>query len=246
MSRFRPRTEQNDEFDDWDAAYVLGRLSPKERHQYEEHLAACRSCRETVSELAGMPGILASLPTDQAIEVLTEEKPVAASNTDLPQLASRVRRSKLRQRIIIGTAGLAVAACAVGATALLLPRETHAQLQQALAVPLNFASVSAANFSVTGKALSVSWGTQLEWICEHSEKPTNTPPGALTYDSSAPSPYQLVVIDKQGKETIAASWQPSDQAEIFPVTTIAIPISQIARVEVRLASTGQVAVRADL
>ncbi|AJT41043.1 anti-sigma factor family protein [Psychromicrobium lacuslunae] len=246
MSRFSSKSQHDDSFNDWDAAYVLGSLSPKERHQYEEHLARCALCREAVSQLAGIPGILGTVPAEQAIQVLTQDAIPPAATQTLPELASRVRRGRLRRRVLIATAGLAVAACAVGTTAVLLPRESHSQIQQALAIPLNFASVSAANFTVTGKALSMGWGTQLEWVCEHSEKTTNTPPNALNYDSSVPSPYQLVVTDKSGKETVAASWQATDQSEIFPVTTIALPITQIAKIEVRLSSTGQVAARANL
>ena len=41
-----------DKFAQWDAAYVLGALSPAERREFEEHLASCPSCQAAVSELA--------------------------------------------------------------------------------------------------------------------------------------------------------------------------------------------------
>ena len=45
----------------WDAAYVLGSLSSVERLAYEAHLSFCPSCRGAVSELGGMPALLAQL-----------------------------------------------------------------------------------------------------------------------------------------------------------------------------------------
>ena len=49
-----------DKFAQWDAAYVLGALSPAERREFEEHLASCPPCQAAVSELAAMPGLLAT------------------------------------------------------------------------------------------------------------------------------------------------------------------------------------------
>ena len=56
----------SDRFATWDAAYVLGALSPAERREYEEHLAGCPACQAAVSELAGLPGLLAQVPPEDA------------------------------------------------------------------------------------------------------------------------------------------------------------------------------------
>ena len=37
---------------EWDAAYVLGALSPAERREFEEHLDECEKCRAAVTELS--------------------------------------------------------------------------------------------------------------------------------------------------------------------------------------------------
>ena len=50
-----------DEFATYDAAYVLGALSPTERMAYEAHLTGCPSCSGAVTELAGLPGLLAKV-----------------------------------------------------------------------------------------------------------------------------------------------------------------------------------------
>ncbi|RPF22617.1 anti-sigma factor family protein [Myceligenerans xiligouense] len=69
-----------DRYADWDAAYVLGALSPSDRHAYERHLAACHTCRAAVAELAGMPGLLSTVSPAQA-ESPTQDAPGA---TPLP------------------------------------------------------------------------------------------------------------------------------------------------------------------
>ena len=57
-----------DKFAQWDAAYMLGALSPADRREYEEHLAGCPTCQAAVSELAALPGLLAQVsPADAAM-----------------------------------------------------------------------------------------------------------------------------------------------------------------------------------
>lgn len=48
-----------DEFATYDAAYVLGALSPEDRQAFEQHLQECDRCAAAVRELAGLPGLLA-------------------------------------------------------------------------------------------------------------------------------------------------------------------------------------------
>ncbi|MGA8977984.1 MAG: zf-HC2 domain-containing protein [Pedococcus sp.] len=59
----------NDQYAQWDAAYVLGALVGAERAEYEEHLAGCAACRAAVAELAGLPGLLGQLSPAEAIAV---------------------------------------------------------------------------------------------------------------------------------------------------------------------------------
>ncbi|WP_164861876.1 zf-HC2 domain-containing protein, partial [Microbacterium sp. CPCC 204701] len=35
-------------FADWDAAYVVGALSPADRRMFEEHVDACLACRDAL------------------------------------------------------------------------------------------------------------------------------------------------------------------------------------------------------
>ena len=87
-----------------DGAYVLGALSASERIRFEEHLPGCAACRESVQELAGVPGLLSRVPLEQ---VLTPE-PVP--QTLWPRLVAEAQRDRRRSRWRSATVGLAVAA----------------------------------------------------------------------------------------------------------------------------------------
>jgi Putative zinc-finger len=57
----------DDRYSDWDASYLIGALSADERREYERHLTECAACRGQVAELAGLPGLLAAVPTAQVL-----------------------------------------------------------------------------------------------------------------------------------------------------------------------------------
>jgi hypothetical protein len=77
MTRFRPNgaslgdpaSSGIDEYALWDAAYVLGSLCSADRRAFEARLGACGSCRQCVSELSAMPGLLARLTYDAVAEI---------------------------------------------------------------------------------------------------------------------------------------------------------------------------------
>lgn len=58
-----------DPYTDWDGAYVLGALSSGDRCEYEEHLNTCAPCSQAVADLAGLPGLLAKVPLEQALQM---------------------------------------------------------------------------------------------------------------------------------------------------------------------------------
>ena len=85
-----------DEFALWDAAYVLGALSPMERRQFEEHLALCADCRAAVAELAGIPGLLSQVSAEDVVgntplEALADEP--ESLSVPPSDLVARVGRS---------------------------------------------------------------------------------------------------------------------------------------------------------
>jgi hypothetical protein len=62
-----------DEFALYDAAYVLGALSPADRRDFEDHLKVCATCAGSVGELAGLPGLMSRVSIDQ---LTAEPEPV--------------------------------------------------------------------------------------------------------------------------------------------------------------------------
>jgi len=57
-------TGDGDDYATWDAAYVLGSLSPADRREFEGHLTVCPFCSQAVAELSGMPALLSKLDGD--------------------------------------------------------------------------------------------------------------------------------------------------------------------------------------
>ena len=74
---------EDDAYALWDAAYVLGSLSGSERREFEAHMATCPSCRAAVSELSGIPALLAQL---NAKEVEALDEPSAEAPAMRPEV----------------------------------------------------------------------------------------------------------------------------------------------------------------
>ncbi|MEV6446903.1 zf-HC2 domain-containing protein [Amycolatopsis sp. NPDC051716] len=103
----------SDPYRDWDAAYVLGALSPAERREYEGHLGGCVACAAAVASFAGMPGILSVVPRETSVELL---EPVPPRASLVPGLVRAVRDSRRRgrARVAAALAGAALAGAVAG------------------------------------------------------------------------------------------------------------------------------------
>ena len=101
-----------DEFATYDAAYVLGALSPTERTAFEAHLRTCPACAGAVTALAGLPGLLAKVP----VEDVTDPVAAPVPQTLLPRLLREVAARRRRHRWVTGlTAAAAAVVIATGA-----------------------------------------------------------------------------------------------------------------------------------
>ena len=89
-----------DPYAEWDAAYVLGALATEERHDYERHLRTCADCTSRVAEVAGIPGLLGLVPTDE-VQVSTESPAEPPRADSLPRLlaAAQIGRASCRERV---------------------------------------------------------------------------------------------------------------------------------------------------
>lgn len=218
----------HDDFATWDAAYVLGSLAPAERRAFEEHLRDCDRCSAAVTELAGLPGLLARVPRAQAFELLEPGGPsIEPSPALLTDLLRAARRRRVRRRW--WTAGIATAAAVVvGAAAFVLP----SVLAPALA-PHPAPAASAVMQEVRPSALSADvrliaepWGTRIESRCHYAAAPGET-------DEGRSWTYVLVVTDRAGKQTPVSTWTATEGSTVVPTATTSVPVSDIAAVDIR-------------
>jgi anti-sigma factor RsiW len=98
-------------FADWDAAFVLGALSPSDRRLFEAHLQECALCRDAIVETAPTIALLARVTPDRAESLLEPE--AAGDGPDLARrrelIAAGVGEAQRRRRIR-WAAGLSAAA----------------------------------------------------------------------------------------------------------------------------------------
>ncbi|RSN23026.1 anti-sigma factor [Streptomyces sp. WAC 05977] len=195
-----------DPFATYDAAYVLGALSPEDRSAYEKHLRVCDRCAESVRDLAGIPGLLA-----QAGAPALQEEP---SPDLLPTVLKRVRRGRRIQRTITTTtAGAAVAACVALAVVLTGPVAAAGDPM----TPLG-------DYPVTAEvAMSATeTGTKVDMTC--------------SYGGNRAGDYILVAVGADGGTSELASWRamPKDTAHI--VVGTAMRTGDIKALEIRTPS----------
>ncbi|MCU1420833.1 MAG: putative transrane anti-sigma factor [Microbacteriaceae bacterium] len=235
----------NDPYAEWDAAYVLGSLSATERREFEQHLAECDSCALSVAELAGLPGLLAKVPAEDAL-ALSEAPGIPMPPTLLPRLVRSARRRQRRARAYV--AGGIVAAAAVAAALVLvlptvLPAAEQSQTQQA-SRSLQLSQVVTSPITASIHLVPEGWGTRIEMKCGYGPVPTTGP--APTYDPATARSYAMYVTDKSGKSTEVATWWASPGTTAWPSGTVSLPVDRIASVDVRAVPDGTVLLRGAL
>jgi hypothetical protein len=220
---------------EWDAAYVLGALSPDDRRTFEEHLEGCAECRASVAELAGMPALLSRVPApllgddDHAAPAPIALAPVPRDDhAPLAALARRVRRQRTRRRWV--TSGSAVLAAAAIAVAVIVPMRLDAPPAPTAALTLAQAAPSPLSASVDLTAKR--WGTALTMTCDY-----NAPSAGYTAPGGR---YALYVTDASGTATRVASWSAWPGATIHASGAVDLAVSQLRTVEVRDAASGAV------
>ena len=217
-----------DEFVSYDAAYVLGALSPYDRRDFEEHLKGCPACASAVGELAGLPGLMSKVSEEQ-LDAQVEAPPA----TLLPSLARAVRHEHARRRLVVGTAAAAAALLiAVGASAITHPDSPRPPVATPSSTPsgtanLALSAVIPSPVTASARLVDMAWGTRIDLTCSYNAK-GQFPAGGF--------PYALVVIDRQGVAQQVAAWKALPGRELTVMGASSLSRKDIAAVEVRTLS----------
>lgn len=233
--------EGGDAFRDWDAAYVMGALSPDERRDYELHLEGCESCAAAVAELAGLPALLSKVAPAEASALLGDGEALQPPATLLPRLVHSVRRVRRRRTVSVAL-GLAAAVAAIVLAAPSLMQAavpstgtTTAAVSQA---QIALKPVVPSPLRASIRLLPQPWGTRVEMDCSYANQSAG--PG---YGGPVSADYAMYVTDAAGKATQIATWTAGPGQNTEPAGTTSLSPAQIASVDVRAVSTGAVLLR---
>jgi anti-sigma factor RsiW len=217
-----------DPYASWDAAYVLGSLPASERHDYEQHVAGCRRCRDRLAELSGLPGLLALVGPD----TLDPNGPVSLPNpAPYAVFARKARRRRAGHAVAAAAAVLALVGGTAAVTASLQPAAAPPAAQATgtparAAVQLAFTSTGQRLLAAHGQVTPEPWGTLLAWTCSYSA--AGAEPDSAGYGNTAvPGVYELVVVTTAGQHVSVATWQAGPGSTVSPVATTTIPVGSI-------------------
>lgn len=213
-----------DEFALYDAAYVLGALSPADRREFENHLSVCPACASSVGELAGLPGLMSRVSIDQ----LTAE-PEPVPETLLPSLAREVRRERRRRRLVFGAAA-AAAACLITAGGVAMSRpDSPTRPPVTASAPSGtanraFTAVVPSPVTASARLVDMAWGTRIDLTCAYRSQGR--------YPASA-VPYAMFVVDRHGAANQVATWKALPNRELTVMGSSSQSRRDIASVEIR-------------
>jgi anti-sigma factor RsiW len=172
--------------------YLLGAIEPAQRAAVDRHLAACRSCRAELSDLAGLPSLLRRVPAD-VIRHLTADD-AAQAMPEPPLTAPLARITAIRRRSRRLAAASAVVAGLISASAVQVLHDGAAR-PAAVAAPARAVIVQATN-PVTGTWAAVRYTAQ-PWGTELEVSVTGVAPGTRC---------QLLVTGQHGQVISAGGW----------------------------------------
>jgi len=228
--------DEDHQYATWDAAYVLGSLSPADRREFEAHLSGCPSCTQAVAELSGMPALLSKLDNDTVAAISDQTAEPAMAPNLLPSLLSAVRRRRLRTRLVtwssaaaaavLLTIGVFVGIANLGGHS---PTSQTAQPPQASVSALPMAQVGTTALASTVSLSSQQWGTFIDLRC------VCLAPVYAHHDKLA-----MVVVNRDGTHTRLATWVADPGHTATPAGSISTPVDQIASVQVISADNGKV------
>ncbi|WIM87595.1 zf-HC2 domain-containing protein [Candidatus Mycobacterium wuenschmannii] len=218
-----------DEYATWDAAYVLGSLTPSDRLEYETHLEKCESCRRAVAELSDVPSLLAQIdgPT---VSAMNATAPPVETPDLLPGLLFAVRRQRRRARVL--TWGLGAAASVVLAVSVVLGVSGHTRPSSPPQATVSAQPMNQIGTTALASTVAVSgqhWGTLIDLRC------VCLAPVYAHHDKLA-----MVVVGRDGSHTQLATWVAEPGHTANTAGSISTPVDQIAAVQIVSADNGTV------
>lgn len=214
-------TDRHDEFAEWDAAYVLGALSPGERAVYEQHLADCPECSQSVRGLAVIPGLLGKVAAEDVPGEVSEPPPadLLARTRSLAQ--GEVVSIRRRRRWAISLAAVAASAVLViGGAVWVQQRDTTPP-----GVTVAMQQVHTNPLSATLQLHDKAWGTEVTMKCTYAD--------STQWGSEAV--YGLYVVDDAGHATSISTWSAEPGATAKLTAATAVPRAKIAHLQIRSA-----------
>ncbi|UPK76508.1 zf-HC2 domain-containing protein [Nocardioidaceae bacterium SCSIO 66511] len=188
-----PYAQSSDPFEQYDAAYVLGALSPGDRRDFERHLESCDRCARSVRELAGMPGIMAHA------DPLADDWPAPPlPDTLLPRmLAIREKERRRRNWLVRGLiAGAAAVLMVVVGVAVTVSDDSDDGPSGSSVSALAFKQLVESPVHASGDLNAVDWGTRIDIDCTYD--------AGTGYEERS---YKLVVADADGSRQQVAVWK---------------------------------------
>lgn len=220
--------QPDDRYGDWDAAYVLGALSPADRSEFEAHLAGCPRCQAAVSEVAGLPGLLSQVGPEDAARLtdpqVAEEPPPESLLPTVLATARRERR-RVRTRLLAVAAGLALL---LGGFLLASAMDRLGPADRRIA----FEPVGASGITAVVDLVPVTAGTQVAVECQDAA------------GEHVGTRLSVVVADRQGHRQPVKEWDVKGGKINRPTGEITLQMSQIAAVEIRVTATDALVLRA--
>jgi hypothetical protein len=203
-------TLENDPFATFDAAYVLGALSPEDRQAYELHLQECADCTRSVQELAGLPGLLSQVTPDM---VDSEPLPEGLLSSTLATVAKSRRR---RSAVLVGALAVAAAACIALAVSVAVPASQSE--------PPGVTMTALGDFPVQADIgiEDQGWGTRVYLSC--------------SYHGGRIGDYVLVAVQRDGGVAELASWRAMPQYTARVVVGTPLRRADIQALQVRTRS----------
>lgn len=242
-----------DPYADWDAAYVLGALSPAERREYENHLAGCAACQEAVAELAGMPGLLAQVPPGEALALdvpwpTSEAEPEPPASMMPAHLPARRLRSSWVAPLAAAAAALLIGgvggyAASLGRSDETSPGASPSATSLALPKRVAFSPVEPTTMTAVLDLARVVGGTEVRVECQYAT--ATAAPSSTGHDYGAVD-YAIWVIGRDGSQDKLRMWTAHPGRLMRPSAVTLLPADQIRSVEIRYVGSGTTVMRADL